>query len=67
APPMTRPKTRQYEFAGILLSGLPESGQLTAQWGNNRICHASYRLPEKKGPAGVYLTQATCRGAEDVG
>lgn len=49
------------ENGEVYMSGLPAKGELLVQWGNNHICHATYRLPEKKGPAGVYLTQAVCK------
>ncbi|CAM6679721.1 aggregative adherence fimbria II usher protein AafC [Escherichia coli] len=44
----------------VYLSGLPETGKLKAQWGENSICHADYRLPEEKGPAGIFLTRTVC-------
>ncbi|HAN7163690.1 TPA: Dr fimbrial biogenesis usher DraC, partial [Escherichia coli] len=44
----------------VYLSGLKESGKLKAQWGENSLCHADYRLPEEKGPAGIFLTRTVC-------
>ena len=44
----------------VYLSGLSEAGKLKAQWGMNSHCYANYRLPVKKGPAGLYLTSAVC-------
>ncbi|EFB3473627.1 aggregative adherence fimbria II usher protein AafC [Escherichia coli] len=44
----------------VYLSGLSETGKLKAQWGENSLCHADYRLPEEKGPAGIFLTRTVC-------
>ena len=44
----------------VYMSGLKESGKLKVQWGENSLCHADYRLPEDKGPAGVFLTRTVC-------
>ena len=44
----------------VYMSGLPESGKLKAQWGENSQCHADYRLPEEKGPAGIFLSRTVC-------
>ncbi len=45
----------------VYLSGLPDKGDLEVKWGDGKRCHAAYRLPEKKGPAGVYIVQSQCR------
>ncbi|EFS4908230.1 fimbria/pilus outer membrane usher protein [Escherichia coli] len=44
----------------VYMSGLSEHGKLKVIWGENSQCYANYRLPENKGPAGVYLTRAVC-------
>lgn len=44
----------------VYMSGLSETGKLKAQWGQNSQCHADYRLPEEKGPAGIFLTRSVC-------
>ena len=44
----------------VYLSGLSETGNLKAQWGENCLWHADYRLPEEKGPAGIFLTRTVC-------
>lgn len=44
----------------VYMSGLPETGTLRVSWGNNRQCQAQYRLPSRKGPAGVYTLGAKC-------
>lgn len=44
----------------VYMSGLSERGKLKVVWGENSQCHADYRLPEEKGPAGVYLTRTVC-------
>ncbi|HEI8868853.1 TPA: fimbria/pilus outer membrane usher protein [Serratia odorifera] len=45
------------------LTGLMEQGRLSVNWGPepHQQCHASYQLPQEKGPAGVYVLRATCR------
>ncbi|HAX5125848.1 TPA: fimbria/pilus outer membrane usher protein [Escherichia coli] len=44
----------------VYMSGLSETGKLKAQWGQNGQCHANYRLPEEKGPAGIFLIRGVC-------
>ncbi|AUM10819.1 fimbria/pilus outer membrane usher protein [Escherichia coli] len=44
----------------VYMSGLAESGRLRAQWSENGQCHADYRLPDKKGPAGIFLIRSVC-------
>ncbi|ENQ1253785.1 fimbria/pilus outer membrane usher protein [Escherichia coli] len=44
----------------VYMSGLSETGKLKAQWGQNSQCHADYRLPEEKGPAGIFLARSVC-------
>lgn len=44
----------------VYMNGLSETGKLKAQWGQNSQCHADYRLPEEKGPAGIFLTRSVC-------
>ncbi|TBN97408.1 pilin outer membrane usher protein SafC [Salmonella enterica subsp. salamae serovar 13,22:z:-] len=45
----------------VYMSGLSEAGRLKVLWGENKQCHADYHLPEKKGPAGVFLARAVCK------
>ncbi|EEJ1196348.1 fimbria/pilus outer membrane usher protein [Salmonella enterica] len=46
----------------VYMTGLSETGELLVQWGSeNRQCRVNYRLPQEKGPSGVYLTRAECR------
>ena len=44
----------------VYMSGLSETGKLKAQWGQSSQCYADYRLPEEKGPAGIFLTRSVC-------
>ncbi len=44
----------------VYMSGLAKAGRLKAQWGEKSQCYADYRLPEEKGPAGIFLTRAVC-------
>ncbi|OSL20955.1 outer membrane usher protein AfaC [Escherichia coli TA255] len=44
----------------VYMSGLTENGRLKVQWGKKSQCYADYRLPEEKGPAGIFLTRAVC-------
>ncbi|HBC1707606.1 TPA: fimbria/pilus outer membrane usher protein [Escherichia coli] len=48
------------EGGKVYMSGLGETGRLVAQWGENSRCHADYRLPNEKGPAGVFLARSVC-------
>jgi len=45
----------------VYMSGLPPVGELKVSLANARTCVADYRLPEKKGPAGIYALSAVCR------
>lgn len=49
------------EGGQVYLSGLDGKGALLARWGEAQQCRADYRLPEKQGPAGLYLLEAVCR------
>ena len=49
------------EAGQVYLSGLNGKGALMARWGEKQQCRADYRLPEKPGPAGLYLSEAVCR------
>lgn len=44
----------------VYMSGLAENGRVKAQWGKEGQCHADYRLPKNKGPAGVSLVRSVC-------
>lgn len=44
----------------VYMSGLSDTGKLKVQWGQNSQCHADYRLPEEKGPAGIFLARSVC-------
>lgn len=46
--------------AEVYMSGLSETGKLKVQWGQSSQCYADYRLPEEKGPAGIFLTRSVC-------
>lgn len=49
------------EGGQLYLSGLDSKGTLVAKWGQKEQCRADYRLPEKQGPAGLYLLGAVCQ------
>ncbi|ELC8790633.1 fimbria/pilus outer membrane usher protein [Salmonella enterica] len=51
------------DSGGVYMTGLPEKGQLKVQWGDGQqqLCRADYRLPEKQGTAGVFSLKALCR------
>ncbi|WP_353620548.1 fimbria/pilus outer membrane usher protein [Enterobacter sp. Cy-643] len=49
------------EGGQVYLSGLDGKGAMVARWGEAQQCRADYRLPEKQGPAGLYLLEAVCR------
>lgn len=49
------------EGGEVYLSGLDGKGVLLAKWGDTQQCRADYHLPEKTGPAGLYLLTAVCR------
>lgn len=49
------------ENGQVYLSGLGGKGFLLARWGEVQQCRADYRLPEKQGPAGLYLLEVVCR------
>ncbi|EDR5176303.1 fimbria/pilus outer membrane usher protein [Salmonella enterica] len=47
----------------VYLTGVPEDGKVTVRWGRGQSlhCSAGIQLPEKPGPAGLYVSQAQCR------
>ncbi|CAI1507047.1 fimbria/pilus outer membrane usher protein [Serratia ficaria] len=49
------------EGGEVYMSGLPATGVLQVATGNGPACQADYRLPQEKGPAGVYALRAVCR------
>ena len=49
------------EGGEVYMSGLPAAGVLRVSGGSGTACQAAYRLPEEKGPAGVYAFRAVCR------
>lgn len=44
----------------VYLSGLPGKGILRVITGSRQPCLTHYRLPQKKGPGGIYLLKAVC-------
>ncbi|ECC3214380.1 fimbrial biogenesis outer membrane usher protein, partial [Salmonella enterica subsp. diarizonae] len=47
----------------VYLTGVPEDGKVTVRWGRGQSlhCSAGIQIPEKPGPAGLYVSQAQCR------
>lgn len=45
----------------VYISGLPQKGTIQAKWGVNNQCLADFQLPNKKGPAGIYIINAVCK------
>ncbi|MWN56029.1 fimbria/pilus outer membrane usher protein, partial [Escherichia coli] len=48
------------EHGEVYMSGLAERGRLKAQWSKRSQCYADYRLPDKKGPTGIFLIRSVC-------
>ncbi|EHR8284209.1 fimbria/pilus outer membrane usher protein [Escherichia coli] len=48
------------EKGEVYLSGLSKQGRMKAVWGENSQCYADYSLPEKSGPAGIFLSSTVC-------
>lgn len=44
----------------VYMSGLADNGRVKAQWSESSQCHADYRLPDEKGPAGIFLVRSVC-------
>ncbi|HIB1517734.1 TPA: fimbria/pilus outer membrane usher protein [Salmonella enterica subsp. enterica serovar Muenchen] len=47
----------------VYLTGVPGDGKVTVRWGRGQSlhCSAGIQIPEKPGPAGLYVSQAQCR------
>lgn len=50
------------ESGQVYLSGLKPTGDLLVKWGasKNQQCQANYHLPDRVGPAGLYIASALC-------
>ncbi|EIY5162698.1 fimbria/pilus outer membrane usher protein [Klebsiella variicola] len=45
----------------VYISGLLKKGKIQARWGTNNQCLADFQIPNKKGPAGIYMIHAVCK------